>query len=77
MSEELIDEISQLKKDMHALTVELVKNCEHCVMISSNHEFKTPIYCARFTGRIHPTCLDVKTCLACGEYKKAILSAAQ
>jgi hypothetical protein len=74
MSEqELLDEILELKKEKHTLTLELIGGCEHCVRISSNHDFKTPIYCGRFTGPIHPTCLDVKTCLACGEYKKNLL----
>lgn len=67
-----MDELTQLKKDLHTLTVELISGCKYCTMISTNFEFKTPIYCSRFTGPIHPTCLDVKTCLACGEYKKQI-----
>lgn len=76
MTEQMLkDEILQLKKDKHALTIELITGCEYCIMISSNHDFKTPIYCSRFTGPVHPTCLDVTTCLACGEYKKNLLKA--
>lgn len=66
-----MEDIDQLKKDLHAVTVELIGGCPYCTLISTNHEFKTPIYCSRFTGPVHPTCLDVRTCLACGEYKNA------
>lgn len=70
MLEQLVEE---LKKEKHLLTIELISGCEHCVRISTNPDFQTPIYCGRFTGKIHPTCLDVKTCLACGEYKKNMI----
>ncbi|MFC3767553.1 hypothetical protein [Paenibacillus sp. GCM10012303] len=63
------DEVMQLKSDLHRLTVELIGNCKYCSLISSNVEYKTPIYCTKFTGPIHPTCVNVTTCLSCQEYK--------
>lgn len=65
-----MDEMKQLKADLHRLTVELISGCSYCSMISSNIELKTPIYCTKFTGVLHPTCVDVATCLACQEYKR-------
>jgi hypothetical protein len=67
-----MDEVKQLKTDLHRLTVELIGNCAYCSMISSNIEFKTPIYCTKFTGSMNPTCVDVSTCLVCQEYKNSV-----
>ncbi len=64
-----MDEVRQLKVDLHRLTIELIGNCAYCLMISPNVEYKTPIYCTKFTGTMNPTCVDVSTCLACQEYK--------
>lgn len=66
-----MDEINRLKTDVHRLIVELIGNCKYCSMISTNVEFKTPIYCTKFTGAVHPTCVDVHTCLSCQEYKSS------
>ncbi len=64
-----MDELTQLKIDLLKVTTELVSPCKYCTMVSSNPEYKTPIYCTKFTGAIHPICVNVATCLSCGEYK--------
>ncbi|MDF2671275.1 MAG: hypothetical protein K0R67_3581 [Paenibacillus sp.] len=69
-----MDEVKQLRIDLHRLTTELIGKCAYCLMISSNVEYKTPIYCTKFTGALNPTCVDVATCLSCQEYKNAVIS---
>ncbi|RKN74163.1 hypothetical protein [Paenibacillus ginsengarvi] len=64
-----MDELLELKTDLRRLTVELIGKCKYCSLISSDVHYKTPIYCTKFTGDIHPTCVDIHTCLACQEYK--------
>lgn len=54
---------------IHKLTIELIGACKYCELISSDLKNMNPIYCSKFNGKFQLIPLNVRTCLACGEYK--------
>jgi hypothetical protein len=64
-----MDETLQIKQELLKVTSALVSNCKYCTTISDDPDLKTPIYCTKLSGSFTPICVNVATCLSCGEYK--------
>jgi hypothetical protein len=60
------EDMDEIRKIVHRLTVECITPCRHCILISEDIAEDRPILC----GKLVAQRIDVDTCFACGEYKQ-------
>jgi hypothetical protein len=69
LSERLLeDDINDIRKTIHRLTVALVSPCAYCITICTDPCEPNPVCCMKH-GKHSPMMVNVDTCLECTLYK--------